>query len=60
MAKKLRTLLEQTVNDPEFKEFMENAGVSYALMKDPAAFQNYVEEDTVETRKLMKELDIID
>ena len=59
VVQKIRKFMEQIVADPEFVEYQKNAGVIMATLDSPAAFQEWVESETVETHKLMKELGLI-
>lgn len=56
---KVRDLLLQTIRDPEFQRFMESTGNEYHTMTEPAAFQEWMRQEQVESRQLLEELGLV-
>lgn len=59
LAAMMRRLLEETVQDPEFAEYMEQAGMEYAVMESPEAFRTWVESEVSTSRTLLRELGLL-
>ena len=53
---RVRALLDKTMADPEFKEYMQNAGVQFGPMEPPGAFQHLVEEEVKSNQALITNL----
>ena len=57
---RIRALLQMTVEDPEFREFMETAAVEEGRFDSAGRFQGWVEREVEESRKLMRSLGLLE
>jgi putative tricarboxylic transport membrane protein len=59
VVKKIRSDMEKTVADPEFKKFMANAGAEYGLMGSQEELQKWVGGEVSEYYDLLKKLNLL-
>lgn len=59
-ANRIRELLQATVEDPEFQEFMETAAVEDGRFQTREAFQEWVREEVESDGELLRELDLVE
>ncbi len=59
LVSKIRRLLEQTVADPEFQEFMNSSATEYGMMESPEVFERWVVGQVVASRQWLKELQLL-
>ena len=57
---RISRLLHETIQDPEFLAFMENAGTEFGLMEDAEAFQRAVMDEIAESRELLYGLHLLE
>lgn len=56
---RVRELMEQTIRDPEFVEFMEATGTEYTLDESPEAFRRFVEDELRISRAELEKLNLV-
>ena len=60
LVARISRLLHETIQDPEFLAFMENAGTEFGLMEDAEAFQRAVMDEIAESRELLYGLHLLE
>lgn len=59
VVKKIRSIMEKTVADPEFKKYMANAGAEYGLLGSQEELQKWVGGEVSEYYGLLKKLNLL-
>jgi putative tricarboxylic transport membrane protein len=59
VVKKIRSIMEKTVADPEFKKYMANAGAEYGLLGSQEELQKWVAGEVTEYYDLLKKLNLL-
>jgi len=60
LADRVRSLLQATVEDPEFQEFMRTGATEDGRFETRAEFRSWVEEEVEADRELLRRLDLLD
>lgn len=60
VSTKMWELLEQTIHDPDFKEYMADSGLEYAdTFASPAEFAEWLPSEVDRVRELLREAGVI-
>jgi tripartite-type tricarboxylate transporter receptor subunit TctC len=57
---RIRQLLHETIQDPEFVAYMDNAGTELGLTEGAEAFRQAVKDEIAESRELLRGLHLLD
>ena len=60
LVARIRRLLHETLQDPEFLDFMESAGTEFGLMDDAETFRGAVLDEIEESRQLLNGLHLLE
>lgn len=60
LVARIRQLLHETIRDPEFVAYMDNAGTEFGLTEGAEAFRDAVKDEIAESRELLTGLHLLD